>query len=73
MKRGFTLIEMVVALAIVAVLFAAVVIGVGALTGAKAKESATELSGVIRSMYDTANLTGKTCRLVFELPESEAP
>ena len=67
-RAGFTLIEMVVALAIIAVLFAAVIIGVGSLTGAKAKESATELTGVIRSLYDTANLTGKTCRLVFELP-----
>jgi general secretion pathway protein H len=62
------MIEMVVSLAIIATLFAAVVIGVGALTGAKAKESTTELTGVIRSLYDTANLTGKTCRLVFELP-----
>lgn len=70
-RRGFTLIEMVVALAIIAVLFAAVIIGVGALTGAKAKESATELTGVIRSLYDTANLTGKTCRLVFELPSEK--
>lgn len=70
-RAGFTLIEMVVALAIVATLFAAVIIGVGALTGAKAKESATELTGVIRSLYDTANLTGKTCRLVFELPSEK--
>ncbi len=69
--RGFTLIEMVVALAIIAVLFAAVIIGVGSLTGAKAKEAATELTGVIRSLYDTANLTGKTCRLVFELPSEK--
>jgi general secretion pathway protein H len=67
-RQGFTLIEMVVALAIIAVLFSAVIIGVGSLTGAKAKEAATELTGVIRSLYDTANLTGKTCRLVFELP-----
>jgi general secretion pathway protein H len=71
MKRGFTMIEMVVSLAIIAVLFAAVVIGVGAITGAKAKKAATELSGVIRSLYDTANLTGKTCRLVFELPSEK--
>jgi len=70
-SSGFTLIEMVVGLAIITVLFAAVVIGVGALTGAKAKQAATELSGVIRSMYDTANLTGKTCRLVFELPSEK--
>lgn len=68
---GFTLIEMVVALAIVAVLFAAVVIGVGALTGAKAKEASTQLAGVVRSMYDTANLTGKTCRIVFDLPSEK--
>ena len=65
------MIEMVVSLAIIAVLFAAVVLGVGALTGAKAKEATTELTGVIRSLYDTANLTGKTCRLVFELPEEK--
>ena len=74
--RGFTLIELSVSLAIIAVMFAAVVIGVGALTGSKAKEATTELSGVIRSLYDTASLTGKTCRLVFELPaekEDDAP
>lgn len=66
--RGFTLIEMMVALTIVVVMFAAVVYGVGALTGARAKESSTELAGVIRNLYDTAALSGKTCRLVFEMP-----
>ncbi len=63
-----TLIEVVVALMIVAVLFAAVTYGVGALTGTKAKEASTELAGTIRSLYDTAALSGRTCRLVFELP-----
>ena len=67
-RRGFTLIEMMVALTIVVVMFAAVVYGVGALTGARAKESSTELAGVIRNLYDTAALSGKTCRLVFDLP-----
>lgn len=67
-RRGFTLIELVVALGIVVVLFAAVVYGVGALTGAKAKESSAELAGTIRALYDSAALSGKTCRLVFELP-----
>ena len=66
--RGLTLIELVIALAIVAVLFSAVVFGVSAVTGAKAKSSAAELAGVIRSLYDTAGLRGKTCRLVFQLP-----
>ncbi len=67
-KRGFTLIELVIALAIVIVLFGAVVYGVGALTGARAKESSAELAGAIRSLYDSAALSGKTCRIVFELP-----
>jgi general secretion pathway protein H len=68
-RRGLTLVEITVALAIIAVLFAAVVIGVGALTGAKAKQASTDLGGTIRALYDTAALSGKTCRLVFELPE----
>lgn len=63
-----TLIEITVALAVAGVLFSAVVLSVGALTGAKAKEATTELAGTVRALYDTAALTGKTCRLVFELP-----
>ena len=65
---GLTLIEIVVALSIITLLFAGVVMSVGALTGAKAKESSTELAGTIRSLYDTAALSGRTCRLVFTLP-----
>lgn len=67
-RRGMTLIELTVSLAIIAVLFGAVVAGIGAITGAKAKGAAGELGGVIRSLYDTASLSGKTCRLVFALP-----
>lgn len=70
--RGVTLIELVVALGIVVVLFAAVVYGVGALTGARAKEASAELAGTIRALYDSAALSGKTCRLVFELPQKGA-
>jgi general secretion pathway protein H len=71
LQRGLTLIEISIALAIAAVLFAAVAMGIGALTGAKAKSSATELAGVIRSLYDSAALSGKTCRLVFEIPDAK--
>ncbi|MDP1827334.1 MAG: type II secretion system protein [Archangium sp.] len=67
-SSGMTLIEISVALTIVVLLFAAVVMGVGALTGAKAKEASTELAGTIRALYDTAALSGRTCRLVFNLP-----
>jgi general secretion pathway protein H len=68
--RGMTLIEMSIALGIAAVLFAAVTVSVGSITGAKAKASAAELAGTIRSLYDTAALSGKTCRLVFDLPDA---
>jgi general secretion pathway protein H len=71
-QRGLTLIEIMIALLIAAVLFSAVVAGVGAITGTKAKAAASELAGVIRSLYDTAALTGKTCRLVFELPPAKS-
>ena len=68
-ERGLTLIEIMVALMIAAVLFSAVVMSIGSITGTKAKAATSELAGVIRSLYDTAALSGKTCRLVFELPE----
>lgn len=71
-QHGLTLIEICIALLIAAVLFSAVVAGVGAITGTKAKAAASELAGVIRSLYDTAGLTGKTCRLVFELPAAKS-
>lgn len=68
-ERGLTLIEIMVALMIAAVLFSAVVMSIGSITGTKAKAATSELAGVIRSMYDTAALSGKTCRLVFELSD----
>jgi general secretion pathway protein H len=74
-QRGLTLIEISIAIIIVAMLFSAAVMGIGSLTGAKAKGSAGEMAGLIRSLYDSAALRGKTCRLVFEIPEpkSEEP
>lgn len=67
-ERGLTLIELTVALAIIAVLFAAAIISVGSITGSRARAAASELGGAIRSLYDTASLKGRTCRLVFQLP-----
>jgi len=66
-QAGLTLIEMMISLLIAAVLFSAVVVGLGAVTGAQARTAAGELAGTIRTLYDTANLSGKTCRLVFDL------
>lgn len=65
---GFTLIELVIAIAIVATVAGGAVYAIGNVTGARARESSAELAGAIRSLYDSAALSGKTCRIVFELP-----
>jgi general secretion pathway protein H len=71
-QRGFTLFELGVALIIVGVLFSAAVVIVGAVTGSRARAALGELGGVMRSLYDTASLTGHTCRLVMDLgPEGK--
>ncbi|WP_426750730.1 prepilin-type N-terminal cleavage/methylation domain-containing protein [Myxococcus sp. Y35] len=71
-QRGLTLIEISIAIIIVAILFSAAVMGIGSITGAKAKGSAGELAGLIRSLYDSAALRGQTCRLVFEIPDPKS-
>ncbi|HZI09267.1 MAG TPA: prepilin-type N-terminal cleavage/methylation domain-containing protein [Myxococcus sp.] len=71
-QRGLTLIEISIAIIIVALLFSAAVMGIGSITGAKARGSAGELAGTIRSLYDSAALRGKTCRMVFEIPDPKS-
>ena len=70
--RGFTIIELMVAMAVAALLFAALIFGLGALTGARARKAMGELGGAARSLYDTAALTGNTCRLVLLLPRDDS-
>ena len=68
-RSGFTLLELIIVIAIIGLLLGAAVIAVGSLTGTKAKEASAELAGTIRLLYDSAALTGRTCRLVFEMPQ----
>lgn len=68
---GFTLLEMIIVIAMIALLMGGAVMAIGAVTGSKAKAAATELAGTIRLLYDSAALTGRTCRLVFELPAAK--
>ncbi|MCL2012781.1 MAG: type II secretion system GspH family protein [Cystobacterineae bacterium] len=69
MSRGMTLIELLVSMAIIAVILGLTVVGIGALTGTQAKAVTNELVGAIRTLYDTSALTGRTCRLAFSLPD----
>jgi general secretion pathway protein H len=70
--RGFTLIELTVALTVAVLLFSGLFLGLGALTGTRARKALGELGGAARSLYDTASLTGHTCRLVLALPKDDS-
>lgn len=65
-ERGLTLIEILVVLAIVAVITVGVLGGSGQLQGARLKQAATLVSGAIRAGYGRANANSKSVRLVFD-------
>jgi general secretion pathway protein H len=77
--RGFTLIELMIVVAVVAVAAAALVPALNSLTGANARAAAGEISGAMRWLFDTAALRYTTCRLALDLdkatwwPECSAP
>jgi general secretion pathway protein H len=68
-SRGFTLVELMIAVAVIAVLAAAVVPSVASLSGADARKAAGELSGSLRYLFDTAALRHATCRMVLDLDQ----
>jgi general secretion pathway protein H len=64
---GFTLVELMIVLAILGLLGAMVVPAVESTTGANARKAAGELAGAMRYMFDTAALRHATCRLALDL------
>jgi general secretion pathway protein H len=66
---GFTLVELIIAVAVVAVLTAAAMPALNAVTGANARSAAGELAGAMRYLFDTAVLRRETCRLAIDLDE----
>jgi general secretion pathway protein H len=67
--RGFTLVELVIAIAVVAVLSAAAVPAMNAVTGVNARAAAGEIAGAMRFLFETASLRNQTCRLALDLDE----
>src|SRR4051812_30377968 len=66
-QSGFTLIEIIVVLAIVGLIMGMGVRGLRSLSRSDLRASATHLSGAMRFLFDRASTTGKTHRLVLDL------
>ena len=65
-RRGVTLIEILVTLAIIALMAGGAFMGLGALSSARLRESSTQVSGAIKLAYNHANATSRPTRLVFD-------
>ena len=66
-QSGFTLIEIIVVLAIIGLIVGMGVNGLRRLAKSDLRAEATHLSGAMRFLFDRASTTGKTHRLVLDL------
>lgn len=65
-RRGATLIEIIIAIGLVALLMGGAALGLGMYSGARLKSSVTMVAGAIRIAYNHANATSRPTRLVFD-------
>src|SRR5437773_1470845 len=68
-SRGVTLVEVLITIALIALVTAGTATGMGLTTGARLKRSATMVAGAIRVAYAHANAKSKPVRLVFDFEE----
>lgn len=67
--QGFTLIEVMVVFAIIALVAGASVQGFRSLRKADLREATTQVSGAMRYLFDRASTTGKIHRIVFDMEQ----
>src|SRR5260370_900536 len=71
MKRGLTLIELLVTVALIAIMTTGAVIGSGALVNARIRGATTMISGAVRIAFTRASATSRPNRLVFDFESSK--
>lgn len=71
LRRGLTLIEVLVVMAIVGLVAGSVVVGSGQLASARIRHSSTMITGAIRVGFSRASATSKSVRLVMDFEESQ--
>lgn len=68
-RRGMSLVEVLITLAIMTLLTGTAVFGLGALRRARLRQSAVMVASAVRVAYGHATATGKELRLVFDFKE----
>jgi general secretion pathway protein H len=69
-RRGLTLVELLITIALVALLVGAVVVGPGMVSSARQRSAATLVLSGVRLGMTRANTTGHPVRMVFDLDEN---
>lgn len=64
--HGFTLIEVMIAMGLVALMVTASVLGLRSMAKSDLRSSATRMAGAIRYLFDRASTTGRVHRMVFD-------
>jgi general secretion pathway protein H len=68
-QRGFTLVELMIVVAVIAILSVTVVPALASISGANARQAAGELAGSLRYLFDTAALRHATCRMAIDVAQ----
>ncbi len=64
---GFTLLEITITLVLLVLALSVAIPGLESVTGARLRSSAGEMAGEMRALFDESALSGRTCRMAFDL------